>query len=272
MARPNYLAEAFKLPYNWIPFAGLMAMGTFGHEPFLSVLAVCGEAIWLLFANNNPWLKKSVEFKTRAAMLEDRRERIQNLSDDPDRKRAFELLSMYDKMGHDLLAHDDAEVLMGSEYRRFDDLIASFIGLAESVQRLTGYPRNSEALDRSLKAVQKRLETKGLQPASKSLLLKQEDILKRRIATLGGVDIRIEQIRTQMEVIDSTFRLLYDQFNLYKTGGSLSAQVDDVLREVNALQEVLAMDEMPVAAATTESEPEPEGDSQTPNNVRRIRQ
>lgn len=243
--RPSYLRYAFANVYNLSLLGGATAASLATHDWALAVIAGGVEALWLsIGADTAPfrrWVDRQHREKLALAHREARRAQIVALPT-PERERAIELVAAHIGMGRELEKNEHwTGELVRDEYARLDELLDSFVALAEAAARLDAYGRqyDSQKLRRELARHQQLAQAPG-DAEARELAARNADLLQKRIAGLEEMGRLVQRARGQMSVIENTFSLLRDQIVSLKPPQDIKAQLDEIVAGVAAVRSVLA--------------------------------
>jgi hypothetical protein len=248
--RRPYLRYAFSNPYNLSLLGGALAAAGLTMNPFLAVLAVGAEALWLLYAPESARLKHLLwdpRFeKVREAMeYEARAERLQVLAQ-ADRGRVERLVAQ--KRDIQRLAAQNpsftADLLQG-ELVKTDRLVEAFLDMAVTCARyeqyldsidVAGLDKDRDRWDRTIRA------GKEGDP--------QTEIAKKNLAVIMKRFEKVQEIRRylgvargQLDLIENSFRLLADQIVTMQSPQQLSGQLDELLDGVQSIKDSAAATE-----------------------------
>jgi hypothetical protein len=248
--RRPYLKYAFSNPYNLSLLGGALAAAGLTMNPFLAVLAVGAEALWLLYAPESARLKHLLwdpRFeKVREAMeYEARAERLRMLAQ-TDRGRVERLVAQ--KRDIQRLAAQNpsftADLLRG-ELVKTDRLVEAFLDMAVTCARyeqyldsidVAGLDKDRDRWDRTIRA------GKDGDP--------QTEIAKKNLAVIMKRFEKVQEIRRylgvargQLDLIENSFRLLADQIVTMQSPQQLSGQLDELLDGVQSIKDSAAATE-----------------------------
>jgi hypothetical protein len=136
---------------------------------------------------------------------------------------------------HKHLARD---VLM-AEVARLDDVIEAFMDLALDAHRSEAYLASIDVAD--LESETRRSEENAARAAdedARKLARKSLDVLLRRRDQVDELRQKIQRTRAQLELIESTFRMIANEIMLMRTTEELRGQLDDLVVGVQAVREI----------------------------------
>jgi hypothetical protein len=239
-----YLKYAFSNPYNLSLFGGLMAAAGLTLNPFLAILAVGLESLWLLYAPDSRRLQHLLwdpRFdKVRQALIaEDRGQRVALLSA-PERARVDALMARQAEI-HRLAAQNPSftgELLRG-ELTKTERLVDAFIDMAVTSVRYDGYLRSVDLdaidadrarLERDIKFGKDGDPQIDLAKKNLAIILKRQDKMK---------EIRryLDVARGQLDLIENSFQLIADNIVTMQSPQELSGQLNELLDGVESIRQ-----------------------------------
>ena len=248
--RRPYLRYAFSNPYNLSLIGGALAAAGLTMNPFLAVLAVGAEALWLLYAPESARLKHLLwdpRFeKVREAMeYEARAERLQVLAQ-ADRGRVERLVAQ--KRDIQRLAAQNpsftADLLQG-ELVKTDRLVEAFLDMAVTCARyeqyldsidVAGLDKDRDRWDRTIRA--------GKEGDPQTEIAKKNlAVIMKRFEKVQEIRRYLDVARGQLDLIENSFRLLADQIVTMQSPQQLSGQLDELLDGVQSIKDSAAATE-----------------------------
>jgi hypothetical protein len=240
---PSRFKLAFTSAWNLagLGVCGVLAAVTKSPVPIIAAGAL--EAAWLAFATRprassrlfpgahrqaSEAAKRSRRAQLVALLSEDEVERVQRLED-----RRREILRLADD--NKAIAR---EVLL-AEIARLDDVVDAFVDLAADTRRWESY---NDAIDLTdLDSETRRYEDeaqRALDEEQRQLARKNLDVLLRRREQIDEMRRKISKTRAQLDLIESTFRLIGNEIMLMRDTGQLRGQLDDLVVGVQAVREM----------------------------------
>ena len=131
-----------------------------------------------------------------------------------------------------------ARPVLRAEVARHDDVVDAFIELAVSAHREQAYLASVDLAD--LESETRRAEEKAeraADAAERGLAQKQLEVLLRRREQVDELRRKLARTRTQLELIESTFRMIANEIMLMRTTDQLRGQLDDLVVGVQAVRE-----------------------------------
>lgn len=239
-----YLKYAFTNPYNLSLFVGALAAAGLTLNPFLAVLAVGAEALWLLYAPESDRLKHLLwdpRFaKVKEAMEQEARAERMRVLSQGDRARVDRLVAQ--KRDINRLAAQNPSFtadLLQEELVKTDRLVEAFLDMAVTCNRyeqylgsidIAGLDKDRDRWDRAIRA------GKEGDP--------QTEIAKKNLAIIMKRFEKVQEIRRylgiargQLDLIENSFRLLADQIVTMQSPQELSGQLDELLDGVQSIKD-----------------------------------
>ncbi|MEI6666995.1 MAG: hypothetical protein WCP29_02480 [Acidobacteriota bacterium] len=238
-----YLRFAFANPYNLSLIGGALLASALTLNPLLALVALGGEALWLLHAPGSGrlrhllWDPRFAELKA-AYDAEQRSARMQLLGS-ADRQRVEKLIQFKQDIGR--LAGQNPSFtneLLQAELVKTDRLVESFLDMAVTCARYEHYLASVDMseLDRDR-------ERWNAIASDAHAELSQVDIAKKNLAVIMKRFEKVQEIqryltvaRGQLDLIENSFRLLADQIVTMQSPQELSGQLDELLNGVEAIK------------------------------------
>lgn len=244
-----------KAPSRWklallSPWTGLVAAASLGlaavlGEPWPLYLGAGAGTFWMAFATrprasrllfHGKYTKAAEAAKAlrRAAAVkqlpEEYADRVTRLAE-----RQKEILR---------LAGGNANLTMSmiaAEVDKLEEIVESFIELAGSCARWEGHLRSVDYDD--LESETRKFETdaeRAVDEEQRALARKQLGTLMRRREQLAELKQKVVSGRGQLDLIESSFRLIGNEIMLMRDAKELGGQLDDILVGVGAVREMTA--------------------------------
>ena len=246
-ARRPYLKAAFANPYNLsLLFGGLAAAGV-TLSPFLAVMVVCLEVLWLVFAPGSKLLQKALwdpQFdreereRERAALAA----RVQALAPH-DRERVETLIARQQEINQ-LAAQNPSFTgeLLRTELGKTDRLVEAFIDMAVTCARYEQYlesvdlsevERGRQRWERIVQKGEKGNEETNIARKNLAVILKRLDKMKE-------IQHYLTVARGQLDLIENSFQLIADQIVTMQSPQELTGQLDELLDGVESIKQTAA--------------------------------
>jgi hypothetical protein len=265
--RPNVLKAAFLNVYNLSLLGGALAVSALTGDLVIGVVGAGLEIAWLVLGADSQPFRARVEREHREALREQNREsrkwRIERLRA-PVYHRATALLDLYNNLGVEIKAQAgwSADLVQG-EYYKMESILDGFLDLCEMIDRGSKNRSDVPMLERTLAS---QLAKRSDDPQAQLLNIKSASLIQKRIDTAKNIETSLIRAAAQMDVIENTFRLLYDQLVNMKSTAGVNETIDDVLAGVEAVRSVITDSDLMVGPEdSVEPTPTPKG------NLRRIK-
>lgn len=239
-----YLKMAFSNPYNVSLFGGALAAAGLTLNPFLAIVAVGLEALWLLYAPDSKRLRHLLwdpKFdRVRQALLaEERGQRLAQLLP-PERKRVDQLMARQAQI-HRLAAQNPSFTgdLLRSELTKTERLVDAFIDMAVTSVRYEAYLRSVDldALDTDRARLERDIKFgKGGNPQVE-LTKKNLAIILKRQEKMKEIGRYLDVARGQLDLIENSFQLIADNIVTMQSPQELSGQLNELLDGVESIRQ-----------------------------------
>lgn len=243
-AKRPYLKLAFANPYNLAIVLGGVAASVLTLNPIPAVIALGGEALWLLHAPESKTLRRLLWDprldKVRLAIeAQEREEKIRPLPD-KEKQRVRELVGREQEINR--LASQNPSFtgdLLRTELFKTRKLVDSFVDMALSVHRyeeyLAGVDMNLLERDRErwrVKAASERVPEQEREIAKKNFA-----VIMKRIEKLREIHDFLGVARAQLDLIENSFQLIADQIVTMQSPAEMAGQLDDLLDGVDSIRQ-----------------------------------
>jgi hypothetical protein len=254
-----YLKFAFANPYNVSLFLGTLAAAGITLNPFLALLAIGLEGLWLLHAPDSKRLRHILwdpKFeKLREALVEqERAERVKVLSD-AERSRVESLIARQKEIRR-LAARNPSftgELLRG-ELVKTDRLVEAFLDMAVTSARYQEYldSIDLDALDRDRARWDRDIRTGKEGDPQVDLAKKNLAIILRRLEKVKEIRRYLTLARGQLDLIENSFQLIGDQIVTMESPQELSGQLNELLDGVESIRQTVVETESMLAPLAAE--------------------
>jgi hypothetical protein len=254
-----YLKFAFANPYNVSLFLGTLAAAGITLNPFLALLAIGLEGLWLLHAPDSKRLRHILwdpKFeKLREALVEqERAERVKVLSD-AERSRVGSLIARQKEIRR-LAARNPSftgELLRG-ELVKTDRLVEAFLDMAVTSARYQEYldSIDLDALDRDRARWDRDIRTGKEGDPQVDLAKKNLAIILRRLEKVKEIRRYLTLARGQLDLIENSFQLIGDQIVTMESPQELSGQLNELLDGVESIRQTVVETESMLAPLAAE--------------------
>ena len=238
-----YLRFAFANPYNLSLLGGALLASVVTLNPLLALVALGGEALWLLHAPGSErlrhllWDPRFAELKA-AYDTEQRSSRMRLLGPD-ERQRVEKLIQFKQDIGR--LAGQNpsftSELLQG-ELVKTDRLVESFLDMAVTCARYEHYLASIDmvGLDRDRERWNGLVTDPHTEASQVDIARKNLAVIMKRFEKVQEIQRYLTVARGQLDLIENSFRLLADQIVTMQSPQELSGQLDELLNGVEAIK------------------------------------
>ena len=246
-ARRPYLKAAFANPYNLSLFFGGLAAAGVTLSPFLAVMVICLEVLWLVFAPGSkllqkvlwdPQFDKEEREQEQAALAA----RVQALAG-PDRERVEELVARQQEINQ-LAAQNPSFTgeLLRTELGKTDRLVEAFIDMAVTCAR---YEQYLESVDLSEMERDRQRWERIVQKGEKgggeaNIARKNLAVILKRLDKMKEIHQYLMVARGQLDLIENSFQLIADQIVTMQSPQELTGQLDELLDGVESIKQTAA--------------------------------
>lgn len=239
-----YLKMAFANPYNLSLLAGGVAASLLTGNPIPGLVALGGEALWLLHGSDSKTLRRILWDprleKVRLALEEqDRNEKMKNLPDsEQDRVRG---LVAREQEINKLAAQNPSFTgeLLRTELVKTHKLVESFLEMALTVNRYENYlgTVDVKALERDSLRWKQRADAEQSSQPERDIAKKNSNVIEKRVERVHEITRYLGVARAQLDLIENSFQLIADQIVTMQSPNELSGQLDDLLDGVDSIRQ-----------------------------------
>jgi hypothetical protein len=242
-----YLKYAFSNPYNLSLFGGLLAAAGLTLNPFLAILAVGLESLWLLYAPDSERLKHLLwdprfEQVRQALLAEERGQRLALLAA-PERKRVDALLARQAEI-HRLAGQNPSFTgeLLRTELTKTERLVDAFIDMAVTSVRYDAYLRSVDvdAIDEDRARLEREIKSGKDGDPQVALEKKNLAIILKRLDKMKEIRRYLDVARGQLDLIENSFQLIADNIVTMQSPQELSGQLNELLDGVESIRQTAA--------------------------------
>lgn len=242
-----YLKYAFLNPYNLsLLLGGLLAAGL-TLSPFLALVVVCLEILWVVFAPDSKLLQRYLwmpqfgkEKLTRERQKQDAL--IKSLAE-ADQKRVGLLTDHQNQIK--LVAAENPSFtgeMLAMELDKTDHLVEAFIEMALTCERYEAY-LNSISLG-DLEKERRRWEAivKGQDKHDTEIQIARKNlaVILKRFDKIKEIEHYLKVARGQLSLIENSFQLIADQIITMRSPQELTGQLDELLDGVESIKQAAA--------------------------------
>jgi hypothetical protein len=239
-----YLKAAFSNPYNLSLFGGAMAAAGLTLNPFLAIVAVGLEALWLLYAPDSRRLRHLLwdpKFdQVRQALLAEERGQRLALLQPPERKRVDQLVGRQAQI-HRLAAQNPSFTgdLLRSELTKTERLVDAFIDMAVTSVRYDAYLRSVDLddLDTQRARLERDIKVGRAGDPQIELAKKNLAIILKRQEKMKEIGRYLDVARGQLDLIENSFQLIADNIVTMQSPQELSGQLNELLDGVESIRQ-----------------------------------
>ena len=239
-----YLKLAFANPYNLSLVLGGVAASVLTLNPLPALVALGGEAIWLLHAPESKTLRRllwdpRLDKVRRVIEEQERAEKMRPLPDN-ERRRVEGLVARQEEI--DRLAAQNPSFtgdLLRTELVKTRRLVESFLDMALSVNRYENYLQTVDlnTLERDRERWHQRSAATNVTDQEKEIAKKNFAVIMKRIDKLREIRNFLGVARAQLDLIENSFQLIADQIVTMQSPAELSGQLDDLLDGVDSIRQ-----------------------------------
>jgi hypothetical protein len=239
-----YLKMAFSNPYNLSLLLGGVAMSVLTANPVPAMLAIAGEALWLLHGPDSKYLRRILwdpRFeKIRLAIeAQERAERMKDLPAD-EQARVNRMVEREAEINR-LAAQNPSFTgdLLRSELVKTRKLVESFLDLSLNTNRYERYLDTIDinALERDRERWRARASSDKAADSEREIAKKNLAVIEKRLDKLREIRNYMGVARGQLDLIENSFQLISDQIVTMQSPAELSGQLDDLLDGVESVQQ-----------------------------------
>jgi hypothetical protein len=242
-----YLKAAFANPYNLSLFVGALAAAGVTLSPFLAIVAVCLEALWMVYAPGSSLLKRLLwdpQFDREQLAAEQRAlaERIRTLAEH-DQARVGELVTRQVEINQ-LAAQNPSFTgeLLRTELAKTDRLVEAFIDMAVTCGRYEQYLESVDLgeLERERQRWE-RTAQKGAKTDEQVVIARKNlSVIMKRLEKMKEIRHYLMVARGQLDLIENSFQLIADQIVTMQSPQELTGQLDELLDGVESIKQTAA--------------------------------
>ncbi|HZB44678.1 MAG TPA: hypothetical protein VE360_05520 [Pyrinomonadaceae bacterium] len=245
--RRPYVKAAFANPYNLSLFLGALTAAGITNSPFLGVMTVCLEALWMVFAPGSKLLQKALwdpQFdkeereRERAALAA----RVQALAEH-DRLRVEELIARQREINA-LAAQNPSFTgeLLRSELGKTDRLVEAFIDMAVTCARYEYYLGSVDLseMERDRQRWERVVQKGAKGGGEANIARKNLAVILKRLEKMKEIQQYLSVARGQLDLIENSFQLIADQIVTMQSPQELTGQLDELLDGVESIKQTAA--------------------------------
>ena len=242
-----YLKSAFANPYNLSLFLGGLAAAGLTFSPFLALIVICLEILWLVFAPGSKLLQRLLwdpqfEREQLAEAQAARATRLQSL-DEEERARVELLIARQQEIDH--LAEQNPSFtgeLLRTELGKTDRLVEEFMDMAVTCARYEAYlgSINLSELERDRRRWEAIVQGRNKQDSETDIARKNLAVILKRFEKMKEIRHYLTLARGQLDLIENSFQLIADQIVTMQSPQELTGQLDELLDGVESIKQTAA--------------------------------
>jgi hypothetical protein len=239
-----YVKAAFANPYNLSLFLGGLAAAGLTFSPFLAVMVVCLEVLWMAFAPGSKLLQKTLwdpQFdkerlaEEQAALAA----RVQMLAEH-DRTRVEELVTRQQEINA-LAAQNPSFTgeLLRTELGKTDRLVEAFIDMAVTCARYEQYLESVDLSEMERNRQRwERIVKNGEKGGDETVIARKNlAVIMKRLEKMKEIHHYLMVARGQLDLIENSFQLIADQIVTMQSPQELTGQLDELLDGVESIKQ-----------------------------------
>ncbi|HEX6183742.1 MAG TPA: hypothetical protein VFZ44_07520 [Pyrinomonadaceae bacterium] len=245
--RRPYVKAAFANPYNLSLLLGGLTAAGITNSPFLAVMTVCLEALWMVFAPGSKLLQKALwdpqfdraeQEQERAALAA----RVLALAEH-DRARVEELIARQHEINQ-LAAQNPSFTgeLLRTELGKTDRLVEAFIDMAVTCARYEQYLESVDLseMERSRQRWERVVQKGEKADVETNIARKNLAVILKRLDKMKEIHRYLTVARGQLDLIENSFQLIADQIVTMQSPQELTGQLDELLDGVESIKQTAA--------------------------------
>lgn len=242
-----YLKFAFSNPYNLSLLGGALAAAGLTMNPFLALIALGLEGLWLLHAPESKRLRH-ILWDPRFAKVRleierrERAERMKGLSED--QKYRVESLVARQQDINRLAAQNPSFTgdLLRNELVKTGRLVDSFVEMALTTGRYEQYLESVDiqSVEKDRQRWEREVRAGQNGDPQTELAKKNLAILLKRLEKMNEIKRYLTLARGQLDLIENSFQLIADQIVTMQSPDELSGQLNELLDGVESIKESAA--------------------------------
>ena len=246
-SRRPYLKAAFANPYNMSLFFGGLAAAGVTLSPFLAVMIICLEVLWLVFAPGSKLLQKTLwdpQFEREELAQEQAAltARVQGLAPH-DRERVERLIGRQQEINQ-LAAQNPSFTgeLLRTELGKTDRLVEAFIDMAVTCARYEHYLNSVDIaeMDNNRQRWERIVKRGAKEDEETKIARKNLAVILKRLEKMSEIHRYLTVARGQLDLIENSFQLIADQIVTMQSPQELTGQLDELLDGVESIKQTAA--------------------------------
>jgi hypothetical protein len=243
----SYLKSAVANPYNLSLFLGGMAAAGLTLNPFLALVVVCMEVLWIVNAPGSKFLQKwlwdpQFDKQRETQTQQEFAARMQSVGNE-DRDRVTALIVRQQEINR-LAAQNPSFTgeLLRSELGKTDRLVDEFVNMAITCGRYEAYLSSIDfdSLDRDRRRFQSIVQGRDEKDAEVDIARKNLAVIMKRFDKMKEIRHYLVLARGQLDLIENSFQLIADQIVTMQSPQELTGQLDELLDGVESIKQTAA--------------------------------
>jgi len=243
----SYLKSAVANPYNLSLFLGGMAAAGLTLNPFLALVVVCMEVLWIVNSPGSKFLQKwlwdpQFDKQRETQTQQEFAARMQSVGDE-DRDRVTALIVRQQEINR-LAAQNPSFTgeLLRSELGKTDRLVDEFVNMAVTCGRYEAYLSSIDfdSLDRDRRRFQSIVQGRDEKDAEVDIARKNLAVIMKRFDKMKEIRHYLVLARGQLDLIENSFQLIADQIVTMQSPQELTGQLDELLDGVESIKQTAA--------------------------------
>ena len=224
MSAPSRLIEAVKEEYNLLAMATVVAVSAMTSNPLPLLAGMVAEATYLIFVPDTKWY--GARLQARAALKAAQQREARKAAILPQlcgerRERYLRLEGMHQTICSQIATQHEA---FHDSSHKFDYLLDKFLEFASKEAQFTQYLSG--------------LIDKEQDPNTKTVLVKRQEILTRRVEFVGKIAKALENLSHQLQLLADTFGLINDEMRA-RSPEQVVEDIDDVVTQTDCMTRTL---------------------------------
>jgi len=243
----SYLKSAVANPYNLSLFLGGMAAAGLTLNPFLALVVVCMEVLWVVNAPGSKFLQQwlwdpQFDKQRETQTQQEFAARMQSVGNE-DRDRVTALIVRQQEINR-LAAQNPSFTgeLLRSELGKTDRLVDEFVNMAVTCGRYEAYLSSIDfdSLDRDRRRFQSVVQGRDETDSEVDIARKNLAVIMKRFDKMKEIRHYLVLARGQLDLIENSFQLIADQIVTMQSPQELTGQLDELLDGVESIKQTAA--------------------------------
>ncbi|MEA2173910.1 MAG: hypothetical protein QOD00_1502 [Blastocatellia bacterium] len=242
-----YLKYAFANPYNLSLFLGGLLAAGLTFSPFLALIVICLEILWVVFAPDSKLLQRYLWmpqfWKEKTAREQQQQNALVQSLNEADQKRVHSLTDRQVQIK--LLAAENPSFtgeLLAMELDKTYRLVEAFIEMAVTCERYEAYLNsiNLSDLEKDQRRWEAIIKGQDKQDTEIEIARKNLAVILKRFDKIKEIEHYLKVARGQLSLIENSFQLIADQIVTMQSPQELTGQLNELLDGVESIKEAAA--------------------------------